>query len=239
MRTHRLHPWNVSIEQARAIQKNLGAWIITEGECKPPKMIGRIELICANANQASATIQASISIKSLPSLQLLERKVSVRSTDFPAIEGLSAFRKVPAIIAALEKLVRVPDLFICDGRGITGPDTFGVASHVGLITNTPTIGVTRAKPRQLSDLLGNERGSWLPLHEPGQVGALVRVIDGLDPVMLYPAHKMSMEGAVDALLRYVPMDMAAHEYLQSLYPESGLPRPGAARLTLVSSSRSS
>ena len=235
MKTHRLHSWNVSVAQAQAIQKNLSAWIITEGNCPQPKLIGRIELACARESNEAATVQASVSIKSLPSLQLLERKVSVRTTEFPDREGLVAFRKVPAIIAALEKLVRIPDVFICDGRGITGPESFGIASHVGLITHIPTVGVSRAKPRQLSDLLGAQRGSWLPVHEPGQVAALVRVIDGLDPVMVSPAHKLCMEDAVEQILRYVPADTPAREYLQALYPESGIGRPKPAQLTLVSS----
>ena len=236
MKTHRLHPWNVSVAQAKAIQKNLSNWIVTEGSCKNPAMIGRIELACTRQNHKAATVQASISIKSVPALQLLERKVSMRTTEFPDMEGLVAFRKVPAIIAALEKLVRIPDVFICDGRGITGPGSFGVASHVGLITHIPTIGVSRAKPRLLSELLGNERGSWLPVHEPGQVAALVRVIGGLDPLVVSPAHKLGMEDAIEQVLRYVPADTPAREYMQALYPEAGI--NGRPQLTLVSTKRS-
>jgi len=239
MKTHRLHPWNVSVARAQAIQKNLSNWIIAEGSCKSPTMIGRIELACANASKNAITVQASISIKSFPSLQLLERKVSMRTTEFPDEKGLESFRKVPAIVAALEKLVRIPDVFICDGLGVTSPESFGVASHVGLITHIPTVGVSRASPKLQSELLGNARGSWLPIHETDQVSALVRVIDGLDPMIVSPAHKFSMEDAVEQVLRYIPADTPARDYLQTLYPESsGFNGKRPPQLKLVSGKRS-
>lgn len=235
MKTHRLHSWDVSVDQARAIQKNLRAWIITEGKCRRPRMMARIELACAQEGRDSLTVQACVSIKSLPGLQLLERKVSVRTSSFPDEPGLASFRKVPAIVAALEKLVRVPDVILCDGRGITGDDSFGVASHVGLITNLPTMGVSPAKPRQMTELLGQKRGSWIPLQDGGGHAALVRVLEGQDPLIVSPAHKLGMEDAVQQMLLYVPENTPSWEYQQALYPEAGLGLRRPTTLKLVSS----
>lgn len=237
MKTHQLHPWNVSVEQARAIQKNLSAWVVTEGRCRSPRLLGRIEMACTHENHNLATVQASVSIRALPSLQLLERKVSIRTSEFPAVEGLASFRKVPAVVAALAKLVRVPDVIICDGRGRTGSNSFGVASHVGLITNLPTIGIRAPRPRLLSDLLGNTRGCWLPVIDGGVEAVLLRVIEGLDPLMVSPAHRIDLEDAMRQVLKFVPANTPAQEYLQLLYPEAGIRGKLTTPLTLVSSRR--
>lgn len=237
MKTHQLHPWNVSVEQARAIQKNLSAWVVTDGRCRNPRLLGRVEVASTHENDHMVTVQASISVRSLPSLQLLERKVSIRTSEFPAQSGLASFRKVPSVVAALAKLVRVPDVIICDGRGKTGPGSFGVASHVGLITNIPTVGVRSPRPRQLSDLLGTARGSWMPVTEPGIDAVLLRVIEGLDPLMVSPAHRIGREDAMRQVLDFVPAETPAQEYLQLLYPETGIRGKLTTPLTLVSSRR--
>ncbi len=234
MKTHRLHSWDVSVDQARAIQKNLRAWLVTEGTCHQPKMLGRIELACAQAPDSGLTVQACISIKSMPTLQLLERKVSVKTSTFPDIAGMASFRKVPAIVAALEKLVRVPDVILCDGRGITGEESFGVAAHVGLITNLPTIGIRPVKPRQMTELLGQQRGSWIPLNNACYNAALVRVLEGLDPLLVSPAHRLGLEDAIRIALDYIPQDMPVQDYLRTVYPETGLRKARPTPLKLVS-----
>lgn len=238
MKTHQLHPWNVSVEQARAIQKNLSAWVVTEGRCRNPRLLARIEMACTHESSDMATVQASVSVKSLSSLQLLERKVSIRTSSFPDKPGLASFRKVPAVVAALAKLVRVPDVILCDGRGKTGTDSFGVASHVGLITNIPTIGVRSPKPRHLHDLLGNARGSWLPVPDAGMDAVLLRVLEGADPILVSPAHRIGLEDAIRQVLNYLPANTAIHDYTQRLYPEAGIRGKLTTPLTLVSSRRS-
>lgn len=234
MKIHRLHSWDVSVDEARAIQKNLRAWIVTEGQVRQPRLMARIELACAREAHDALTVQARICVKSLPDLRLLERKVSVRSSPFPGVPGLASFRKVPAIVAALEKLARVPDVILCDGRGVTGADSFGVASHVGLITNLPTLGVCPAKPRQHTELLGQARGSWIPLQEDDGVAALVRVLADQDPLIISPAHRLGLEDAIQHILHYVPADTPHWEYQQALYPEAALPKARPTTLKLVS-----
>lgn len=221
MKIHSLHPWNVTVAQAKAIQKNLRAWVITQCPTVRAKLIGRIEISCTQESDHSATVQSIITIKSAPSMTLLERKVALKTAQFPLYPGLCSFRKVPAIIAALNKLNRVPDVFLCDGRGITGPESFGVASHVGLITNIPTIGVRSIKPKDIPKSLEIKRGSWIPYVLDGQVGAVVRILNGLDPLLVSPAHKIGLQNAIELILDYIPGDTSAHDYLDSLYPESG------------------
>lgn len=233
MKTHNLHTWNVSLENAKAIQKNLRAWIVTEGNCSKPSLVGRISLISNNESPHSATIQARITIESCPSRTLLERKVAIKTTKFPLQAGLYSFRKMPAIIAALNKLNRIPDVFICDGRGITGDDSFGVASHVGLITSVPTIGIRAVKPRHVAETLGQERGCALRVFENNQVAAVVRVLEGVDPLLVSPGHKISMEDSIARVLDMIPANQSIREYLQALYPEAGHTNETPVQLKLV------
>ncbi|AUM11362.1 hypothetical protein Kalk_02480 [Ketobacter alkanivorans] len=235
MKTHNLHSWNVSLENARAIHKNLRAWIITEGDCSQPRLVGRISLTSNNESDQSATIQACITVQSSPSKTLLERKVAIKTAKFPLEPGLYAFRKVPAIIAALNKLNRVPDLFICDGRGVTGDESFGVASHVGLVCSVPTIGIRPVKPRHMTETLGLERGSYLRVHDNNQIAAIVRIIDNADPLLVSPGHKISLEASIAQVLDYIPASLSKREYLQALYPEAGHNNEAPVKLTLVHS----
>lgn len=233
MKTHQLHAWNVTPENAQAIQRNLRAWIITEGAYPTIKQIGRIQLGINQQTDSGSSIQAVISIHSHPARKLLERKAAIKPSRFPLITGLHSFNKVPTIITALEKLRRTPDIFFCDGRGITGKHSFGVASHIGLITNVPTVGMRTLKSSMNTKVLGLERGCWLPIIENGQQAAILRVIDQEEPILVSPAHKINLEGALRAVLDYIPMELGTQNYQRALYPESGTPDILAPQLSLV------
>ena len=235
MKTHNLHSWNVSLENALAIQKNLRAWIITEGQCPSPKLVGRVSLISNSENETSATVQACITITEPNTNRLLERKVAIKTTKFPLHPGLYSFRKMPAVVAALNKLKRIPDFFVCDGRGITGADSFGVASHVGLITSVPTIGIRPIRPKHIAGSLCEERGSFLRVVEGGQVAVILRVLDGCDPLLVSPAHRIGMEESIQRILEMIPSGTSVREYLQAIYPEAGHNNEVPMQLTLVKS----
>ena len=235
MKTHNLHSWNVSLENALAIQKNLRAWIVTEGQCPSPKLLGRISLTSNSESDNSATVQASITITEPASNRLLERKVAIKTTKFPLHPGLYSFRKMPAVVVALNKLKRIPDFFVCDGRGITGEDSFGIASHVGLITSVPTIGIRPVRPKHIIGSLCEERGSIIRAVEGGQMAAVLRVLDGVDPILVSPAHKISMDDAIARILEMIPADTSIREYLQAIYPEAGHNNETPVQLRLVKS----
>ncbi|HAG93601.1 MAG: hypothetical protein CMK83_18090 [Pseudomonadales bacterium] len=235
MKTHNLHSWNITLENAVAIQKNLRAWIVTEGQCNQPDMVGRISLISNDESAHSATVQARITITAFRTRTLLERKVAIKTTQFPRQPGLYSFRKMPAIIAALNKLNRIPDVFICDGRGVTGVDSFGVASHVGLVTSVPTVGIRPVRLKHDTSTLGAERGSFLQVHEDQQIAAVVRVLDNADPLLVSPAHRIGMQDAIQRVLEHIPAGTSYREYLQALYPEAGHNNKTPVQLRLVKS----
>ena len=219
MKTHQLHKWTLSTEEARAIQKNLCAWVSTAERCTSPSLVARIEF--SNTLDEQGSIQSTVTVKSFPSLGFLERKIGIKQSNFPRVPGLISFQKVPAAIAALEKLSHSPDLLICDGRGLTGLDSFGVASHVGILSNLPTIGIRPPKARFNYSMLGNTRGDWLPLVDDNpNSGVLLRVIDGLDPLLVSPAHKITQEDAINQCLTFFPKTIPSREYIEILYPDT-------------------
>lgn len=219
MKTNQLHSWSITLEQAKAIQKNLSAWVVTEGECQSTRIIARVE-VHPKGDQSSGE-SATATLYSATDRKILERKHAIKNTAFPRVEGMLSFRKAPAAIAAIEKLPLTPDLIICDGRGKTSESTFGLASHIGLITNLPTIGIRAPRARVDLELLGEKRGQWLAVGENAwDQSVLLRAIDGIDPILVSPAHRISQKSAIEQILNFIPATMPVREYLDMLYPST-------------------
>ncbi|MFN2367943.1 MAG: endonuclease V, partial [Desulfurivibrionaceae bacterium] len=125
---------------------------------------------------------------------VVERHTAFRELHFPYIPGLLSFREAPALIAALRELRTAPDLIICDGQGIAHPRRLGIASHIGVITDLPTIGC--AKSRLVGEYRepGPERGSASPLlHKNELVGIVLRTRDEVKPVFVSVGHKIELD----------------------------------------------
>lgn len=216
MKTNPLHSWSVTVEQAKAIQRNLSAWIITEGSCPPPELIARVEV---HPSDADGSETATVMLYSTKEGNIIERKHAIKNTAFPRVPGMLSFRKAPAAIAAIEKLPYTPDLIICDGRGRTGELTFGLASHIGLFTNLPTIGIRPPRPRDDISHLSSRRGQWLAAGANAwDQSVLLRVLEVMDPLVVSPGHQISQKSAIEQVLRFFPADMPSRQYLEMLYP---------------------
>jgi deoxyribonuclease V len=112
---------------------------------------------------------------------------------------------VPVLLAALERLGRPPDLLLCDGQGLAHPRRFGLACHLGVLTDIPSIGVAKSLLIGRHDPLPAGRGAWRPLLDSGEVvGAALRTRDGVAPVYVSIGHKISLETAIDFTLACTP-----------------------------------
>jgi deoxyribonuclease V len=141
-------------------------------------------------------------VLSFPELQLIEHAIAKRPTTFPYIPGFLSFREVPAVIEALEKVSTTPDLIVCDGQGIAHPRHFGIACHLGVLADIPTIGAAKSLLVGKHDELPLEKGSWQPLRYRGKiVGAVVRSRTGVKPLYVSPGHRISLPTAIDYVLR--------------------------------------
>jgi deoxyribonuclease V len=123
-----------------------------------------------------------------------------RRVSFPYIPGLLSFREIPAALAALRALPAAPDLILCDAQGIAHPRRFGLASHLGLLARTPTIGVAKTRLVGEHRAPPARRGAWAPLTDRGErIGAVLRTRAGVKPVYVSIGHRVSLATA----LRYV------------------------------------
>jgi len=140
--------------------------------------------------------RAAVVVLSYPELSIVEVKVTEAEMTFPYIPGLLSFRESPLILAACEELDSVPDLVLIDGHGIAHPRRFGLASHVGLLLDLPTIGCAKSVLCGRHGPLGEEAGSYAELVDNGEViAAALRTKSGVKPVYVSVGHKIDLASA--------------------------------------------
>lgn len=139
---------------------------------------------------------------SFPELQVQERAIARRPTAFPYIPGLLSFREVPTVLAALERLKTLPDLLLCDGQGIAHPRRFGIACHIGWLTDLPAIGVGKSRLVGQHAEVPEHKGDWTPLQHQGEtIGAVLRTRATTKPLFISPGHRISLETAIEYVMR--------------------------------------
>ena len=137
----------------------------------------------------------------LPDLEVVEVKRDEAKARFPYIPGLLSFRESPALLAALERLATAPDFILVDGQGLAHPRRFGIACHIGLVTEVPTIGCAKSILRGRHALMAEEAGSWTELVDRGEVvGAAVRTRTGVSPLYVSIGHRVDLPWAVHWVL---------------------------------------
>ncbi|MBE9129474.1 deoxyribonuclease V [Coleofasciculus sp. LEGE 07081] len=199
MEIHQRHPWPLTAEEAIAIQEKLRGEIITSDELG---MVNCVAGVDVGFEENGAISRAAVAVLSFPDLQLIEQAIAKCPTTFPYIPGFLSFREVPVVLAALEKISTTPDLILCDGQGTAHPRRFGLACHLGLLINIPTIGAAKSLLVGKHEELPLEKGSWQPLRYRGDVvGAVVRSRTGVKPMYVSPGHRISLTTAIDYVLR--------------------------------------
>jgi deoxyribonuclease V len=198
-----LHDWNLSPREAVELQKQFAFEVIAEDKFeKPIETVAGIDL---GYDLKTGTSRAVVVVLKFPELELIESSEAILPIQFPYVPGLLSFRETPVAIKALEKLENAPDLILCDGQGIAHPRRFGIACHIGLITNIPSVGVAKSLLVGKYGALGETRGSTAPLiHRNEQVGVVLRTKDKVQPVYVSVGHKISIETAVDYVLQCTP-----------------------------------
>ena len=203
MKITQRHDWALTVEAAVAIQQQLSTEVITCDQfSEPVQYVAGVDM----GFEANGTIsRAAVAVLSFPDLQLQETAIARRPTTFPYIPGLLSFRELPAVLAALEQISTIPDLILCDGQGIAHPRRFGIACHLGLITNMPTIGVAKSLLVGKHEEVPATKGSWQPLqHRCEIIGAVLRTRPGTKPLYISTGHRVSLPTAIDYVLRCTP-----------------------------------
>jgi deoxyribonuclease V len=156
----------------------------------------------ADAAYDQDTIYAAVVVMRFPGLEVVEKTCTVHEVPFPYIPGLLSFREGPAILDAFSNLTIVPDLILINGHGYAHPKRFGLASHVGLVLDVPSIGVAQRLLTGSVALPGAARGSTeLVLDNTEVIGMAVRTVPGTKPVFISAGHKVDLAQAVDIALK--------------------------------------
>lgn len=197
MRLHFEHPWNLSPQEAVALQNELRQHLVIEDRLGPIKHVAGVDV---GFEERGSITRAAVAVLSYPGLEPVTTVIVRRPTTFPYIPGLLSFREIPAVLAALKKLDTPPDLLLCDGQGIAHPRRLGIAAHLGLLTDIPSLGVGKSRLFGSHDTVPQKRGAWTPLkHGDEIIGAVLRTRAGVKPVYVSPGHRIDLETA----LRYV------------------------------------
>jgi deoxyribonuclease V len=198
MKIKKLHNWNLSYSQAIALQKQLSEKVQLIKLKNRPKTIAGID--CAFSRDKKRIIACVVLLK-LPAFELIETVNSVQKLTFPYIPGLLSFREAPACIAAAEKLKHEPDAFIIDGQGIAHPRRLGLAAHLGLFFDKPTIGCAKSRLTGSFEEPAPEKGSFSPLKDGEEViGAVVRTRTNVKPVFVSVGNKCLLKNAIEITL---------------------------------------
>jgi deoxyribonuclease V len=193
-----LHDWTMTPREAIELQKSLRERVRLQPLEKP---IGTIAGADISFNKFSPVVYAGLVVLRLPSLEVIEEVGVVSETKFPYVPGLLSFRESPSVLEAWSKLKTEPDAVMFDGQGIAHPRRVGIASHVGLIINRPTLGCAKSVLVGKYDEPGMERGSWTEMIDKNEVvGAAVRTKTKVQPIYVSPGHLIDLEGAIKLTL---------------------------------------
>jgi deoxyribonuclease V len=189
--------WPETIDQARKIQNALAPKVHCVALRKMPRLIAGVD-----AAFAENYIFAAACLFSYPELVLREKACLVSPITFPYIPGYLSFREGEAIIRALRLLKAKPDLILIDGQGIAHPRGIGIASHIGVLLDLPTVGCAKSRLVGEFETPGWERGAYSFLHyHETIVGAVVRTRDHVRPLFISPGHRLNLKNSIEIVLQ--------------------------------------
>ncbi|MBN2026064.1 MAG: deoxyribonuclease V [Actinobacteria bacterium] len=190
------HPLDVSVAEAREIQERLRGRV---RERPPPGAVaaGLIAGTDISYLRERKLALGAVVLMDYPGLEVIQVCTSVVEVGFPYVPGLLSFRELPALLPALEALERRPDLIFADGQGVAHPRSFGLASHLGVLTGIPTIGCAKSRLVGEAEEPGPEVGDWTPLlYGERIVGAVLRTRRGVKPLYVSVGHLVDLDTCV-------------------------------------------
>lgn len=192
------HGWRVTPAEAIEIQKRLVAEVSRTGNITSLRLIAGVDI---SVDRWAKTGTGAVVVLNYPGLEVVEVKVVTDSIGFPYIPGLLSFRESPLVLAACARLTVAPDLVMVDGQGIAHPRRMGLASHLGLCLDVPSIGCAKSRLCGSHAEPGDTAGSYAELLDDNEViGAVLRTRAGVNPVYVSIGHKVDLESAIHWVL---------------------------------------
>ncbi len=199
MKIKYLHNWDVCYADAVSLQYDLARRVVLEdGKSVKLKKIAGADI---SYSKNDDLFFAAVVVLDAATLETIEESSCIERVSFPYIPGLLSFREAPVLLKAFEKIRCKPDAVIFDGQGIAHPRRMGLASHMGLFLDIPSLGC--AKKKLVGDFTepGIKKGNYSELvHRGEKIGAVLRTKDKVKPVFISPGHRIGFDRAVETAL---------------------------------------
>lgn len=195
------HTWRLTPTAAVALQNELRQRVERVDRLPAIRHVAGVD---AGFEDGGRMMRAAVAVLAFPGLEMVATSVARCPVAFPYVPGLLAFRELPAILAALANVTIAPDLILCDGQGIAHPRRFGVASHLGVLLDVPTIGAAKSRLTGRHAEPSDVKGAWTPLFDGAEsIGAVVRTRAGVKPIYVSIGHRVSLDTAIALTLACV------------------------------------
>ncbi len=199
MHVLKLHDWDICTREARNLQRELAASVV-KSRClsRPPRYVAGIDVA---VDRVRGVGRAAVVVVSFPQLKPIETRVVEGQLNWPYVPGFLSFREAPLALKACSLIEKVPDLVIVDGHGTAHPRRLGLASHIGLFLDIPTIGCAKSLLCGTHNEPGMERGATAEIIDAGEVvGVALRTRDRVKPVFVSIGHRCGFADAVASVL---------------------------------------
>jgi len=191
------HDWNLTPKEGVALQRELALRVVTDDQYGPLMRVAGVDV-----GLQGGVARAAVVVLTFPELEIVERVRAECPVTFPYVPGLLSFREAPVILAALARLQQIPDLLIFDGQGYAHPRRMGIATHLGIVLDHPTIGCAKSRLCGTYEEPGLERGNHTWLYDKDEIiGAVVRTRTRVKPLFVSIGHRVRLESAIDIVLR--------------------------------------
>jgi deoxyribonuclease V len=198
VRTRRNHAWNLPVADAVRLQSKLAANVIR----RTTFPLGSLRLVAGvDVHYTADHAVAAVAVLGFPGLETQEEATACVPLSYPYVPSLLSFREGPAALAAISRLAVRPDVLVFDGQGIAHPRRFGIACHIGVLLDRPTIGCAKTSLIGTYSDPGPAQGSFSYLRERGRViGAALRTREGVAPVFVSAGHRVSLKNSLRIVL---------------------------------------
>ncbi len=194
-----MHSWELSEDQALKLQLSLSSKVEVNDRFGAIRYVAGVDVAYQKGNDK---LVAAVVVLDGSTLDVVETVIAEDVARFPYIPGLFSFRELPSLIKAFEKLEHTPDLVVCDGQGLAHPRRFGLACHLGVVFDIPTIGCGKSRLIGEAHAPGEKRGSFEPLIDNDEIiGNVLRTQDGINPIYVSVGHRVSLKTACDWVLK--------------------------------------
>jgi len=194
-----LHSWKVNPREAIQLQKELKKKISLK------KSFNKVKVVAgADVSYYKNKMVAGVIVFEFPNLKAIEKQSFISPVNFPYIPGLLTFREGPSLLEAFKKIKITPDVILFDGQGIAHPRRMGIATHLGLFLNKPTIGCAKSRLSGKYTSIGEEKGDYALLKEGEEVlGAVLRTRKKVKPIFISPGNKIDLLTSIDIILKCI------------------------------------